>query len=262
LETAGNPTHKGAIFDSGQTILSAASSIYVSGKYAYVASASGAMEILNISNPISPQHVSVISDSLVNPQVILGTAWSIFVSGQYAYVSALSDDGVEIIDISDPANPTLKGAIFDSNASQCGAGGVNCALQSASDVYVSGKYAYVTSYGGDNGVEILDISGIDAPTASIGNISVSNATITDNMDVGNNLYIRNGLNVGPGGIKSDGVIQATSTEAFRIKLPLSSPGACGSSYAPAGSIYFNTTLSEPCFCNGTIWTQFDGGGVC
>jgi hypothetical protein len=29
-----------------------------------------------------------------------------------------------------------------------------------------------------------------------------------------------------------------------------------------GSIYYDSTLNEPCFCNGISWVQFDGGGLC
>jgi hypothetical protein len=45
----------------------------------------------------------------------------------------------------------------------------------------------------------VDISGIDAPAATIGDISASTIEVTENVDVGNNLYVRNAVNVGPGG---------------------------------------------------------------
>ncbi len=53
---------------------------------------------------------------------------------------------MEILDVSDPANPTHVGAIFDDSTTE---------LYGASDIYVSGKYAYVSAYR-DNGVEILE----------------------------------------------------------------------------------------------------------
>ena len=45
---------------------------------------------------------------------------------------------------------------------------------------------------------IVDISGIDAPAATIGDISASTIEVTENVDVGNNFYVRNAVNVGPG----------------------------------------------------------------
>jgi hypothetical protein len=29
-----------------------------------------------------------------------------------------------------------------------------------------------------------------------------------------------------------------------------------------GFQYYDASLNEPCFCNGSIWTQVDGGGTC
>ena len=61
----------------------------------------------------------------------------VFVAGNYAYVLCPESNTLEIMDISDPANPEYRGSISD------GAGGA--LLSSPSGVYVSGIYAYVTS---------------------------------------------------------------------------------------------------------------------
>ena len=60
------------------------------------------------------------------------------------------DDGLTILDISDPTNPTHVGAV---STSTCAA----CELHGAYDVKVSGNYAYVAS-NIDDALEILDIS--------------------------------------------------------------------------------------------------------
>lgn len=39
------------------------------------------------------------------------------------------------------------------------------------------------------------------------------------------------------------------------------PGACTVSTIEA-SIYYDASLDEMCYCNGTNWVQFDGGGNC
>ena len=39
-----------------------------------------------------------------------------------------------------------------------------------------------------------------------------------------------------------------------------SPGTCDTT--TEGRIYYDASLDEPCFCNGTSWNQFDGGGAC
>jgi len=86
----------GSITDNGTTELDGASSIYVSGEYAYVAGARGGVAILDISDPTNPTNVGSITD---NGATVLDGAFSIFISGQYAYVASFVDDGIEILDI-------------------------------------------------------------------------------------------------------------------------------------------------------------------
>jgi len=68
-------------------------------------------------------------------------AYGVYVSGSYAYV-ADEDDGLRIIDVSDPSSPSEVG-FYDTGGSALG-------------VYVSGSYAYVADEGG--GLYILDVS--------------------------------------------------------------------------------------------------------
>ena len=152
LQNAGGLKHMGAITDDETTVLDGASSIYVSGKYAYVASQTdNGVEILDISDPSNPTHVGAITD---NETTELEGARGIYVSGKYAYIASIIDDGVEILDISDPSNPTHVGAITDDETTK---------LDGARSIHVSGKYAYVAAVF-DNGVEILDISDPSNPT--------------------------------------------------------------------------------------------------
>ena len=43
-------------------------------------------------------------------------------------------------------------------------------------------------------------------------------------------------------------------------IPTDSPGTCDGT--TEGRIYYDASLDKPCFCNGSSWTQFDGGGSC
>jgi len=52
-------------------------------------------------------------------------------------------------------------------------------------------------------------------------------------------------------LQVDGVIRSTPTDI---------PVTCNASME--GGMYYDASLSEPCFCNGSSWTQFDGGGSC
>ena len=204
-----NPTHVGSINDSvcdaandNACELAGAIDIHVSGKYAYIAGlADNGVEILDISNVSNPVHAGSIADD--STTAFLGTR-GIYVSGKYAYVTGETDDGVEVLDISNASNPISVGSINDTICDVV-VGGNGCELDKVNGIYVSGKYAYITGVT-DNGVTILDIGGIDAPAASIGNIETTSLSVTENAIVGNNLYVQSGLNVGPRGILSDGPV--------------------------------------------------------
>jgi len=192
-----NPTHVGAIFDTKDIFLEGPYRIHTVGKYAYVTSQDeDSVVILDVSDPSTPTYVSAITDDTTTA---LWTPIDIYVAGKYAYVTSAGDDGVEVLDISNPSSPTHVGAITDT---------VETVLNAAYSIFVQGKYAYVASpYGANgNGIEILDISGLDAPTASIGNISASTLSVNENAQVVNDLYVGNGLQVGPGGAFFDGAI--------------------------------------------------------
>ncbi len=92
-----------------------------------------------------PIHAGSIND---NSTTALSGAIGVFVQDNYAYVASYSDNGLEILDISDPTNPTHVGKITDGGPRQ---------LAGAYNVFVSGKYAYVTAFS-DDGLEIIDVS--------------------------------------------------------------------------------------------------------
>jgi hypothetical protein len=77
-----------------------------------------------------------------------GDAIGLFVSGNYVYV-ADGTDGLEIIDITDPSNPTEVGSYYNDSGE-------------AYEVVVSDDYAYVAD--GSDGLEIIDISTPSSPT--------------------------------------------------------------------------------------------------
>ena len=80
---------------------------------------------------------------------ITGVAWSftsphlmdrsayIAVSGRHAYVTGAYDDGLTVLDFSDPSTPTVVGTIKDQWLDNC------------RDVKVAGDIAFVAGYGPD-----------------------------------------------------------------------------------------------------------------
>jgi hypothetical protein len=114
-------------------------------------------------------HTSIVSGwsselSVVIATKIIGTcntpnsARGVYVAGNYAYV-ADEGSGLQIIDISNPANPVTTGSVATPN--------------SASDIYVSGNYAYVADYG--SGLQVIDISNPANPVIT-GSINTGGGT--------------------------------------------------------------------------------------
>jgi hypothetical protein len=204
-----NPTHEASISHGGSTLLDGPTSIAISGNYAYVVSQnSDALEIINISNPASPTHAaSIVNGGGGSGGALLDTPFKLKISGDYAYVASLNSDALEIINISDPLNPTHSGSIshggstlleFANNvfiyenyafvtASQSHAvevvditdpanpthvtsivdGAGGALLNGANDIVISGNYAYVAAEGG-NALEVLDVSDFTEKVQGVG----------------------------------------------------------------------------------------------
>jgi hypothetical protein len=135
------------------------------------------------------------------------------VSGQYAYYPA-GDNGLEIIDVSDPANPLWVGSY---------ASGLN-----ASGVDVSGSYAYVTDP--TAGLQVLDVSNPTQPEL-VGGYQMADASgvkLLGQYAYVEGIYFNDGIRVldvsdpthptGAGTLQNGGILAygvvASSTYAF------------------------------------------------
>jgi hypothetical protein len=130
-----NPSNP--IFKGGYHIPGFALDVSTSGNYAYLVGFGDTfkeLEIIDITNSSKP----IFKGSYNTP----GDPIKIKLFENYAYV-AEKDSGLQIIDISDPANPKLKGRWYETS-------------NFVSDIDVSGNYAYLTN--GDLGLYILNIS--------------------------------------------------------------------------------------------------------
>ncbi|OFZ40669.1 MAG: hypothetical protein A2485_15915, partial [Bdellovibrionales bacterium RIFOXYC12_FULL_39_17] len=184
------------------TSLNGVRNIDVSGNHLYaVNGVDSSLTIVDISSSTDPNIVGTIKDNTN----LLG-ARSVYVSGNYAYVGIQNDNSFRIIDISDVTTPFIFSGVKDDTY-----------LLSIWDFSIVGKYAYTINYSG--GLTILDIAGIDAPTANIGNIQSNNINVTDNFNVGNDAYLNGGLVVGGhalfgGSLSFSGLKNATADSIY------------------------------------------------
>jgi hypothetical protein len=112
----------------------------------------------------------VFALTLVGQWDRLTRAYGITIAGNYAYVVG---DTLQIIDISNPANPIVKG---------------DYAISNGSSVQVVGNYAYVAD--DSSGLQIIDISNPTNPTRK-GNYNTSGYAM-DVQVVGNYAYVADG----------------------------------------------------------------------
>jgi hypothetical protein len=160
--------------------------LYTSGRYLYMTDTLDGLHIIDVSNPNSPSQVSVFNSG--------SGYYNVQVAGDYAYVTNPSGS-IVVIDVHTPATPKSVGILS--------VGGQPRGL------FVSGKYAYIGATG--NTLKIVDISGTKLPAANIGALDANVANVSDNLNVGGEVYVGGGLNVGISGIFSRGGLAVFGT---------------------------------------------------
>jgi hypothetical protein len=147
----------------------ASNDIAISGQYAYVADTSG-LRVLNISDPTNPVHVA----SLTQPGQSYGWFSQIHLSGNHAYLIDSSFRKLWIVNVANPAAPTLASSF----------GGDSSTFM---DVYVVGNYAYVV---GDGGLWVLEVSNPAQPTQA--GYSATMSYLSEVAVVGSYAYVTGG----------------------------------------------------------------------
>ena len=125
------------------------------------------MQIIDITDPWTPVPTATIIDGEGGFTELAGAKDIVVVEidgGTYALVASSQDSGVQIIDITDPENPTPAAGIADGVGGFTELGGAAgiCLAQ------VEGRtYAVVAGYQ-DDGVQIIDITDPENPTPAAG----------------------------------------------------------------------------------------------
>jgi hypothetical protein len=170
----GNPVPMGHLDNSALTApyvnaLEHASSVYVSGNYAYVTAAySDDLTIIDISNPASPRIVSVLNDGSQDIHFDVDVA----VQNNYAYVvDQISNGTLTVVNVSDPANPRIVGAVSSGPA-----------LNGAYRVRLDGDFAYVSASSNQT-VTAVDIANPANPQIVGSLLDATHLSHTTGLDV-------------------------------------------------------------------------------
>ena len=193
-----------------------ASDVVAQNGYAYISSSGGkTLTVVDVRNPVSPIKVKTISTGL--------TSWPQYLSiqGRYIY-AALSGDGMlGVIDIASSTNPVLLTGSIPVGTSPYG-------------VAVSGRYAYVTNSDSTTGnsFTIVDINGIETNGLSAQSAEFGTAQIFTDAMIGGRLSVGNALDVGYGGIYSQGGLSIGGTSSYSNVIGNFVIGSGASSTAP------------------------------
>ena len=173
-------TSVGEIEDDSDKLLEAVlgTAIYTVGSSTYVVAASEdehGIEIIDISDPTSPTSVGQLEDAS-------GCATDDIDKTCFAHVSTVAattiannhyvvaaghgnDDGIEIIDVSNPDSPTPASSFSDPDSGKCTTGTV--CLDRPNDIAIAtidGNTYAVVAAALDDGIAIIDISTPESPT--------------------------------------------------------------------------------------------------
>ncbi len=146
-----------------------ARAVFVEGDYAYVTSYQIGLHVIDISDPTSMSMVKNIT---------LGNCWDVYVSGDYAYVA--EGNSIQVVDISNPSNPTYAGSTAVSG--------------DPSGIYVSGDYAYLACMGA--GLQVVSIA--DPTSPSVTGSYDTPKSAEDVFVIGDYAYIADGYYIGNG----------------------------------------------------------------
>jgi hypothetical protein len=151
-------------------------SVYVQGRYAYIAEGTGtthAFEIFDISNPASPTRVS--QSNLANGSGS-GGGDSISVQGRYAYIAegGGTTNAFQVFDVSNPATPFV---VSGNNLANGALGGTT-----SDGLFVSGRYAYIAEGGGTtNAFEVFDLGGSYIQQGEFGTLEAGTLVLRNNL---------------------------------------------------------------------------------
>lgn len=178
LPVAASSLHQGM---TGLSLLNGAYNIKAfdlggTDRYALVAAASSnSLLVLNVSNPTQPTLLSTITDGQNGAQELHEVVdVDIFrlADKTYAIACSRADNGIQVIDISDPTSPIVRGHATDG---QNGFDTLKVAFSVRAFSIDGGAYAIIAAPD-DHGVQMVNLTQPDAPVA------LTWITVTDQTD--------------------------------------------------------------------------------
>lgn len=217
-------------------------SIRVVGRYAYVAclqnagttpGGSNAFSVVDVSNNSSPTYLTSIFGTAPGTGTTFHNPVGVYDAGRYTYMVSTENGAVgqlTVIDTSNPLTPIQVAQVENTD------------LSAAQALFISGRYAYTTSYG--NGLVTIALTGSDLTTATIGNVNSSYMNVFQDFNVSGRAFVGTSLNVGEGGIFTNGAFSVDDNANVTGNLVVNGNVGIGNT-SPAVSLHVgNNTVAD------------------
>ena len=179
-----NPAPAGQLADTRSLLLNnpIGIAVFTVGASTYAAVTSpmdGGLQLVDISNPARPAAAGQLKDTEGQDELLLNNPRGVdtFTIGEYTYaaVTSIYDDGLQLVDISNPARPAAAGQLKDTE----GQGGLLLKDALSVDVFtIDGRtYAAVASYY-DDGLQIVNLAIESGEPDSLASVSGKDALET------------------------------------------------------------------------------------
>ena len=185
--------------------------------------ADNGVQIINITNPYKPTPASAITDAQGNFTTLYAAqsiATTTIGSSTYALVAARDDNGVQIIDITNPYNPTPASSITD------GSDGFTelKSVRSITTITIDSSTYALTASSGDTGIEIINLNYPLTFESSNSNPAYAKEgdTLTLEFAVNDTIVSSTTQFINPAQMPSINITNATSSATYRATLTVPS----------------------------------------
>lgn len=211
------------------------SDIVVRGDYAYVTANSGGNDffVFDIADPSNLTNIASMN--------LASAANGVDVSGRYAYVTTNgTNEDLHVIDISSPSVPVEVGSVEMNTGSAFG-------------IQVRGRYAYIGSAATGNDFHIYDVTGVEAQSVLAHSLESGDLTVAGDMVASGDFSLDGALEVGVGGIRTEGILLVKGSETSVISGSLAI-GTSSSDYALTvdGDVHISGQLYDSTLSAGNV----------
>jgi hypothetical protein len=157
--------------------------------FVYLADADGAVEVIDVTDPLNPQTVAY--------QELMDVVYNIDVANGYVYAACYILGGVQAINVNDPTQPVLEGYYYPSGVFGLGVTAHDHDIYLADGICGYQIYSHDVIFTGMDKLagNLNNVIAFPNPTTGIVTLDTENATEVSVFDTGGRLMFKNALDL-------------------------------------------------------------------